>query len=393
MSDWRQAIDDQIDAIADRLLGIRRHLHAHPEPSREEYATTQYLGDQLLAAGLPLKILLGGRGIIAGSSLSPEGQAVALRADTDALRIQDRKEVAYRSEHAGVMHACGHDAHSTMVLGASLALHRCEGLLPWPVPWRAIFQPAEEVGEGALEMVAAGAVEGVRSLVALHVAPDLQVGRVALRRGVMTAFCQEFAVTVRGVGGHAARPHLTHDSIAAAAQFISSVYQWMPRSIDSRDAVVVSFGAISGGASSNVIPDRVSLRGTIRTLGHVTAAKVRDRLRQIANGVAGASLCFIDLSFGIETDAVVNDPLVTDLCRQAAEEVVGIDQVETIPLPSLGGEDFSGYLTHVPGCLLRLGVANGDRWPSLHSPDFDIDERALVVGAKILARSAVLLAR
>ena len=209
----------------------------------------------------------------------------------------------------------------------------------------------------------------------------------------MTAFCQEFEVTVRGVGGHAARPHLTYDSIAASAQFINSVYQLMPRSIDSRDSVVVSFGAIAGGTNSNVIPDRVHLRGTIRTMGRVTAAKVRERLGQIASGVASATLCFLDLSFGIETDAVVNDAHVTDLCRQAAEEVAGIDQVETIPLPSMGAEDFSGYLTRAPGCLFRLGVANGDRWPSLHSPDFDIDERALVLGAKILARSAVLLAR
>ncbi|AGA29744.1 M20 metallopeptidase family protein [Singulisphaera acidiphila] len=393
MIDWREAIDDHIDAIAGSLLGIRRHLHAHPEPSREEFETTRYLGDQLRTAGLPSKILLEGRGIIAGSSLSAEGQAVAIRADMDALRIQDRKEVAYRSERAGLMHACGHDAHSTMVLGASFALHHCEKVLPWPVPWRAIFQPAEEVGEGALEMVSAGAIEGVRSIVALHVAPDLQVGRVALRRGVMTAFCQEFDVTVRGVGGHAARPHLTHDSIAASAQLVSAVYQLMPRSIDSRDPVVVSFGAIAGGTNSNVIPDRVHLRGTIRTLGRASAAKVRERLAQIARGVAEATLCFLDLSFGIETDAVVNDAHIADLCSQAAEEVVGIDQVEDIPLPSMGAEDFSGYLTRIPGCLLRLGVANGDRWPPLHSPDFDIDERALVLGAKLLARSAVLLAR
>ncbi|WP_406700319.1 amidohydrolase [Singulisphaera sp. Ch08] len=393
MSDWRLAIDEHIDAISDRLLGIRRHLHSHPEPSREEFESTRYLGNQLLAAGLPYKILLEGRGIIAGSSLSAEGRAVALRADMDALRIQDRKEVAYRSERAGVMHACGHDAHSTMVLGAALALQQCDDLFPWPVPWRAIFQPAEEVGEGALQMVAAGAVEGVRSIVALHVAPELQVGRVALRRGVMTAFCQEFDVTIRGVGGHAARPHLTHDPIAASAQYISSIYQLIPRSIDSRDAVVVTFGAIAGGTSSNVIPDRVTLRGTIRTLGHATAAKVRERLLQIAGGVAEATLCFIDLSFSIGTDAVVNDTNISDLCRQAAEEVVGIDQVESIPLPSMGAEDFSGYLSQAPGCLLRLGVASGERWPALHSPDFDIDERALALGAKILARSAVLLAR
>jgi amidohydrolase len=393
MIDWRQGIDDYIDAIAGNLVGIRRHLHAHPEPSREEFETTRYLEGRLLEAGLDHKILLGGRGILAGSSLSPDGRAVALRADMDALRIHDRKDVTYRSSREGVMHACGHDAHSTMVAGASLALHHCEGLFPWPVPWRAIFQPSEEVGEGAAEMVAEGAVEGVQSIVALHVAPDLPVGRVALRRGVMTAFCQDINVMIRGVGGHAARPHLSHDPIAASAQFISTVYQFLPRSVDARDPVVVSFGAIAGGENSNVIPDRVRLRGTIRTLGRTTAAKVRERLAQIAHGVAEASLCAIDLAFGSGTDAVVNDAHVTELCMQAAGEVVGTNQVEDIPLPSMGGEDFSGYLEQTPGCLIRLGVANGTPWPSLHSPDFDIDERALLLGAKILARSAVLLAR
>lgn len=393
MLDWHQAIDAFLDSVAGQLVEIRRHLHAHPEPSREEFGTTRYLADRLLDGGLRPSVVLEGRGILAGSSLSPDGRAVALRADMDALRIQDRKTVDYRSMRDGVMHACGHDAHSTILLGASWALQRTKGLFPWPVPWRAVFQPAEEVGEGAAEMVAAGAMDGVQAIVALHVAPDLPVGRVALRRGVMTAFCQEFSVNVRGVGGHAARPHLTHDPIAATAQFINSVYQLVPRSIDSRDAVVVSFGSIAGGANSNVIPDRVKLEGTIRTLGRTTAAHVRERLNRIAKGVAEATLCPIELSFGHETDAVVNDPLVADRCVLAASDVVGTDQVEEIPLPSMGGEDFSGYLDRAPGCLLRLGVARSTQWPALHSPDFDIDERALVLGAKILARSAVLLAR
>jgi amidohydrolase len=394
MDDWREAIDRQIDALADELREVRRHLHAHPEPSREEFETARYVSDRLRREGVAHRVVASGRGIVAGpEGVSAQGPRVALRADMDALRLPDAKEVEYRSTRDGVMHACGHDAHTAMVLGATLALHRCGDVLPGPVSWRAIFQPAEEVGEGAAEMVAAGAVDGVDSIVALHVAPEFVVGRVALRRGFATAYCQEIDVTIRGEGGHAARPHLTVDPIAAAAQFITAVYQATPRAFDSREPTVVSFGSIAGGGSANVIPELVTLRGTLRTMGRATAQKVRERLEQIARGVAEASRAEIVLAFGSGTDSVVNDLRVSDICAQAAGEVVGDDQVEFLALPSMGGEDFSGYLDHARGCMLRLGVAppEGPRC-TLHSPLFDIDERALAIGAKILARSAVLLA-
>ncbi len=358
MSTWRDALDREIDAIAAELRATRRHLHAHPEPSREEFQTTRYVADRLGRAGIAHRIVASGRGIVAGPEGCPaEGPRVALRADMDALRLHDAKAVEYRSTRDGVMHACGHDAHTAMALGAALALHRCGDALPTPIAWRAIFQPAEEVGEGAAEMVAAGAVEGVDSIVALHVAPELVVGRVALRRGFATAYCQEIDVTIRGEAGHAARPHLTVDPIAAAAQFIGAVYQAMPRAFDSREPTVVSFGSIAGGSNANVIPDRVALRGTLRTMGRATAQKVRERLAQIAHGVAEASRAEVVLAFGSGTDSVINDLRVSDICAQAAGEVVGDDQVEFLALPSMGGEDFSGYLDHARGCMLRLGVA------------------------------------
>lgn len=393
MTDWRHAIDGCLDALAEDLRAVRRHLHAHPEPSREEFRTTQFLAQRLEEAGIAHRIIPSGRGIVAGPEFAAGARGVALRADMDALRIADAKDVPYRSCRDGVMHACGHDAHSTMVLGAALALARASASLPWPVSWRAIFQPAEEVGEGAAEMVAAGALDGVGSIVALHVAPDLEVGAVGLRLGVMTAFCQEIDATIRGKGGHAARPHLTIDPIAAAAQLLGAVYQALPRAIDARDPTVVSFGAIAGGSNANVIPEKVVLRGTLRTMGRNTAAKVRDRLAQVALGVAQATGAQIDLAFGHETDAVVNDTRVSEQCIRAAADVVGQDRVEKVLLPSMGGEDFASYLGHVPGCLLRLGVASAEGWPALHTSGFDIDERALVLGARILARSAVLLAR
>ncbi|MBV8430398.1 MAG: amidohydrolase [Solirubrobacterales bacterium] len=392
MSDWRGAIDETVDAMAETLRNVRRHLHAHPEPSLEEYETTRYLARILEESGIPHRLIPSERGIVAEGSPEDSAPRVAIRADIDALRLHDVKTVPYRSTRPGVMHACGHDAHATMALGASLALWRCRGALPWPTPWRVLFQPAEEVGEGAREMIAAGAVAGVRALVALHVDPELAVGRVAQRRGVLTAFCEDLEVTIQGRGGHAARPHQTVDTIGVAVQFVTSIYQFIPRSVDSRDPVVVTFGSIQGGTSHNVIPEQVTLLGTIRTLSQDSAERVKGRIRHIGHGLEEASRASIAIAFGNGVDGVFNDPIVTDACIQAAVEVVGADHVDTIPLPSMGGEDFAGYLAHVPGCLLRLGVASADAPRQLlHSPTFDIDERALTIGAKVLAHAAVLL--
>ena len=256
-----------------------------------------------------------------------------------------------------------------------------------------MFQPAEEVSEGAVEMVEAGALEHVHSIVALHVDPELSVGRVGYRVGPLTAACQEVAVVVRGTGGHAARPHLSSDPIAVAAQLVSLLYQAVPRSVDSRDPSVVTFGSIRGGTSPNVIPEEVELQGTIRTLSDRAAAVVEERITQVARGLSAATRCTIDVIFRRRTDSVINDPDVTAACVRAAAEVVD-GGVEEIRLPSMGGEDFSGYLKHARGCLLRLGVASLDRpRQALHSPHFDIDEGALAIGAKILARSMVLLGR
>jgi amidohydrolase len=394
VADWREAIDGFVDEHAATLCATRRYLHSRPEPSREELETAAYLARRLEQAGVPYTLLRSGRGVIAEPSPEDPSARVALRADIDALRLQDAKDVAYRSTRDGVMHACGHDAHATMVLGAALALWHCRDRFPWPVPWRALFQPAEEVGEGALEMIREGAIEGVRAIVALHVDPETPTGRIAQRSGVLTAFCQELHVAIQGQGGHAARPHQAIDPIATAAQFIGAVYQSVPRAIDARDPVVVTFGSIHGGSNANVIPEHVVLLGTVRALSAASAARAAERLRRIALGVTEASGALVEVTPRRGLDGVVNDPEVTAVCVRAAVELVGHDHIDTIPLPSMGGEDFAGYLAHAPGCLLRLGVArDGAPRHLLHSPHFDIDERALAIGAKLLARSAVLLSR
>src|SRR4051794_7757113 len=219
-SAWKEQLDRLIEARAPQIAAARRHLHAYPEPSGEERETARYLLDLLTRDRVAARLIPSGRGVIAEGEIDGDGARIGLRADIDALRIQDLKTVPYASRRPGVMHACGHDGHTAVVLGSALALGdaAAAGLLPWPVRWRALFQPAEETGEGALEMIAAGALDGLSALLGAHMDPSRAAGRVGVRAGVLTAACDALSVCIEGRGGHAARPHESLDPIAAAAQ-------------------------------------------------------------------------------------------------------------------------------------------------------------------------------
>ncbi|QGJ68995.1 N-acetyl-L-amino acid amidohydrolase [Planctomycetales bacterium 10988] len=393
---WREQLDKTVDNLFDEIVSLRRHLHQYPEPSDEEHKTSMYLYQRLADRGLHVQLIPSGRGVLADPPKAFEDDSlprVALRADIDALRIQEANDVPYCSRVPGVMHACGHDCHTSMVYGAICALTEMSqgGLLPWPVRWRGIFQPAEETGHGAPEIIAANGLEDVQAIFALHVDPMHPVGNVATKPGVLTANCDALEVTISGEGGHAARPHLTHDPIAAAAQFIQAVYTQVPRVIDSQEAVVVSFGSLQAGENPNVIPGQVSLKGTIRTLTDEVREKTIACLERLAKGWAEASQTSIEVKIQAGAPAVYNHPRATAMIRQAAAEILGLEHVTELKRPSMGGEDFSHYLKHTAGTLLRLGcVSETKNAAMLHSPHFNIDESALAIGAKILARSALL---
>jgi amidohydrolase len=394
METWSAESDRCVDEHFGQLIELRRHLHAHPELSGAEHETSLHLYQLLGDAGFAVRLGPEGRGVVAdiegGTDLGVP--SLALRADMDALRIHDEKDVPYRSQRVDVMHACGHDAHTAIAVGALLAVKRLADRrqLPWPVPLRGILQPAEETCQGALEMIGAGALEGVQVVLATHVDPSLQVGRIGIRNGLLTANCNEMLITIRGSGGHAARPHETDDPIAAAAQFINALYLHIPRHIDSQDAVVVTIGRVAGGDNANVIPERVELWGTFRTL----SADVRERtsleIQQIAAGMAQTTRTRIEVQFGIASPSINNDARVVEHLRRAAIQVVGVDAVQEIARPSMGSEDFAFYLQQVPGAMFRLGVTSpGAKVRGLHTPTFDIDEEAIRIGAKIMARAAV----
>ena len=392
LNEWIRELDRTVDGFQDRMVQTRRHLHTHPEVSGEETETTRYLREQLLTDGFRVCTGPTGRGVIAESAANGSGPRIAIRADLDALPIQDAKSVDYRSRVPGVMHACGHDAHTATVLGAALALASAgkSGILPWPVSWRAVFQPAEETNQGALEMIEAGALEGVGAMLALHVDPSRPAGCVGHRSGVLTAHCDEMHVLVRGSGGHAARPYESRDPIAAAAQLINAFYVTLPRALDPQHTVVLTIGSVAAGKRYNAIPDRAVLKGTVRSLNADARRLALDRVREIAQGIARTSRTEIEVTFNSGPPSVLNDPELNDLIRQCATDLLGTDHVQYIGKPSMGGDDFAHYLQHVPGSLFRLGCsAPGSTGPGLHSPDFDIDERALGIGAKILARAVV----
>ena len=382
-------VEEQLLQVVSQLSEIRRHLHQHPELSGEEYSTTDYLSKQLTAACVPHRVGTGKCGVITEIVDSPESGApvIAMRADIDALPITEESNVSYRSKNLGAMHACGHDAHSAILLGTTVALYRAR---PLPVAWRSIFQPSEEAGRGAVAMVKQGALDGVDAIIALHVDPNLPVGKVAITPGPRTAFCQDFTIEVKGCGGHGARPHATVDPIAAAAHLVTLIYQAVPRQTDARQPVVVTIGAFNAGHASNVIPDTASLQGTIRTLDTAVATQARETVERLCAAVGQAFSARISVLFERILPGMVNDTQIAALSAEVAGRILGPENVLRHEPPSMGAEDFTDYLPIVPGCMIGLGAKRAHQAITpLHTATFDIDEAALHLGARLFA--AVLL--
>jgi amidohydrolase len=380
-------VDAQLRELAPQLSQIRRHFHQHPELSGKEYSTTEYLHRRLTAARIPHRVAAGGRGIITDIIRTPDVKTpvVAIRADIDALPINEENKVPYRSGAPGVMHACGHDAHTAILLGTTLALYRAR---PLPISWRSIFQPSEETGRGAREMVGQGALKGVDGIIALHVDPNLATGKVAVTPGPRTAFCQDFTIEIKGRGGHGARPHTTVDPIAIAAHLITLIYQAIPRQTDARRPVVVTIGVIHAGHASNVIPDKASLAGTIRAMNSEVAIHARESVGRLSASVAQAFGAIISVQFDELLPGLVNDSRIAALFAAVAGRLLGSDNVLTAELPSMGAEDFADYLAAVPGCMIGLGVKRaGRKSVALHTSTFDIDETALIIGARLFSNT------
>jgi amidohydrolase len=391
-------LDDAVSRLAVEQAAIRRHLHRHPERSGEEIETSKFIADKLRAAGLQPTLLKDGLGVAADLDLGdpPEdAPRVALRADIDALPIRDEKTADYRSCVPGVMHACGHDGHAAIVLAAAIAAQAIG--VEWSkaggpgVKLRFLFQPAEEDSRGAQWLIEQGMLEEIAAIFAVHMEPHLPAGHVGVRYGVLTAACDEVRISVAGHGGHAARPHQTRDPIHAAAQLVTSLYGILPRRIDARSPAVLSIAQLAAGHTHNAIPDRAEISGTLRTIDPDVRQTMLERIVEICAGVSTMTGTTITPEFRHAIPSVVNDSTLAAALERASTEVLGPDHVTRIDLPSLGGEDFAFYTQHVPGAMLRLGCTPPGSTPQfLHSSRFDIDERALPFGTRILLRAAAI---
>jgi len=387
--DLPEALDQFLAAHERELIAFRRDLHAHPELGHQERRTTDRVARRLAAVGLRPAILPKGTGLTADIGDDAAAGPVALRADIDALPITDEKNVPYKSLVPNVCHACGHDVHTTVVLGAGLFLVDYLGKgLPGRV--RLIFQPAEEVPNGAQEVMAAGGLSSVDRIFGLHCDPRLDVGQVGIRTGPITAACDRVTVRVSGPGGHTARPHLTADLVYALGKIVTEVPAALSRRVDPRSSLSLVWGRVSAGSSANAIPDDGMAEGTVRCLDDDAWHNAPDLIKALIESVASSYGVVTDLKYERNVPPVVNEPVSTSMFRIAAEHVLSPDAVTTTK-QSMGGEDFAWYLESVPGSYARLGTRTPDSAQDfdIHQPVFDVDERAIAVGIRLMAATAL----
>jgi amidohydrolase len=376
------------------MIEIRRDLHRHPELGLEEHRTSAKIRGLLDEMGIEHRDGLGGTGVLGVIRGNGDGRVVALRGDMDALPIQDDKDVPYRSTVAGKMHACGHDVHTTVLLGAARLLQENRGSFPGTV--KLLFQPAEETVGGAKLLIAAGALEDPRvdSIFGLHVDPELDVGRVGLHFGQRNASSDNLRIIVHGKAAHAAYPYLGVDAIVVAAHVITSLQAVVSRNVDAREAAVVSLGMISGGTQANILADRVELTGTVRCLDRATRELVRQRIAETAEGVAEALGARAEVLIEPSYDPVINDASMVCVVEQSARELLGDHSVVVFTTPQMGVEDFGYYLSEVSGAFYSLGVRNEASGivGRVHHGLFDVDESAMAIGValQVLNARAVL---
>ena len=389
MKDLEKKIETLSREILPDLIQLRRHFHAHPELSGQEFQTAALVAGELRKSGWKVKEAVGRTGVVAEIG-NKSGPVVGLRVDMDALPIEEKTGLDYSSSTQGLMHACGHDLHTCIGLGVAKVLAKNKFTTSRV---RIIFQPAEEIAQGANWMKAEKVLEGVEALFGVHVYPDLSVGKIGIRSGTFTAAAAELEIDIIGNGGHGARPHEGTDSIWIAAKVICGLQEAISRRLDALKPVVISFGKIAGGNAFNVIAERVKLLGTVRCLDSELYEKLPRWIEQIVKNIASNYDAQAKINFKSIAPPVYNDPELTNLLSNCAKNFIDEESIVNLENPSLGAEDFAFFLQDVPGTMFRLGVAGDKGCAPLHSGYFSLDERSLELGIKILSHTILMFTK
>ncbi|GCL49070.1 N-acyl-L-amino acid amidohydrolase [Microcystis aeruginosa NIES-3804] len=376
------------ESLAPRLVEIRRHIHANPELSGQEYQTAAYIAGVLSSCGLSVQEAVGKTGVkgeLAGKG--SDRRILAIRADMDALPIQERTDLDFASRKPGIMHACGHDVHATVGLGVAMVLSRLSEPLGGKI--RFLFQPAEEIAQGANWMIREGVMRDVSAVFGLHVFPSIPARSIGVRYGALTAAADDLEIFIQGESGHGARPHEAIDAIWIASQVITTLQQAISRTQNPLRPIVLTIGQISGGRAPNVIADQVRMAGTVRSLHPETHAHLPEWIEGLVTNVCSTYNAKCQVKYRRGVPSVQNDQFLTRLVEEAGLEAWGRDRVLILSEPSMGAEDFSLYLQQAPGTMFRLGVGSTNLLnPPLHHPEFLVDESAILTGVITLAYAA-----
>lgn len=382
---------EKIKALASQyapeFIEVRHHLHAHPELSYKEFETSKFVQQKLADLHIPfeIKATTGVVGLIQGNN--PEKRIIALRADMDALPIKEENDVPYRSQNEGVMHACGHDVHTTCLLGAAKILNELKN--EWEGTVKLIFQPGEEKNPGGASiLIKEGVLENPKpsAIFGLHVHPGLQIGKMSFREGKVMASADELYFTIRGKGGHAASPHLCIDPILITSHLIIALQQIVSRNNNPHNPTVLSITSIKGGTTTNVIPNEVKLKGTFRAMDEEWRFKAHDLIKKISNDLVTSMGGKLELTIDVGYPSVYNNEALNELAKQKASDYIGKENVEETE-KRMGAEDFGYYSQQIPGCFFRLGVMNKEKGitSGVHTPTFNIDESAIETGMGMMA--------
>ncbi|MEO9209785.1 MAG: M20 family metallopeptidase [Ginsengibacter sp.] len=387
----KEKIKSLSEKYADEMIQIRHHLHAHPELSYQEFETSKFVQEKLKNWGISFQIMgvTGVVGIIKGKN--PDKRVIALRADMDALPINEENDLAYRSQNEGVMHACGHDVHTTCLLGAAKILNELKG--EWEGSIKLIFQPGEEKNPGGASiLITEGVLENPlpEAIFALHVHPNLPVGKFSFLGGLAMASADEIYISIKGKGGHAAAPHLTSDTVLAASQIVVNLQQVNSRLNDPFNPSVLSITSIKGGNTTNVIPSEVKLMGTFRTMNEEWRYKAHDIIKKICKHTGHITGTEVEALIDVGYPCVINNIPLTEKAKSQAEDYMGEENVEETE-KRMGAEDFAYYSHKIPACFFRLGVGNRKKniTSGVHTPTFNVDEAAIKNGVGMMAWLAV----